>query len=687
MKVSFSTIKNKIDNKTKQVIEKNVKEENPAIISKPASKLSQSALIAMFLLPVVSGFNSASSKSIESQDANTYAVENVVSADEVESYVNKSKPTVHTVKKGETVAIIAKKYNVSTIRVLRENNLDSKSLIHAGDKLSIPSSYKVKNISSSTDVAKALKVYTKFVTDLSNFEKIRSKIYKDRNGNKTIGIGHLVKSNELAKYQNVELNSKQIYTLLAQDLYDIDLDLQAFMTKDAYKSMPVAVKESVLDLAFNKGIGAISKNKVLLNALNQKDYVKVISNLTQDYSESINAKGQKVKKYASGLNKRRLYEMSNASRIYKKGLPNEILKSAKNVYIRGLNHLKQEKARGEYTDTEYQNILAEYKNLAYEWFDGKIGAKSKQLDVSKINDASKTQTTKKVDKASVASTSVVNVSANVKVNGKSTSWTVNALYDDWQKTAKRSLRSVKRPLPEIDSKGNIVALVKTLAPKGNGAFSGKTIIINPGHGGAMNKVEKNGKLNVNFDPGTSNAKMSPKNPNLETNKFIGNGGKDLEEWVVNQRISDVLVEKIRKAGGKVIYVQGSVYSAQNAIRDIQKKQKIHAIVSLHSNSQGDKRGIFVIGNKRNGIDKNDEKLGKFITDQMNKNSWFRGITTQTAQSLGVLSVSGSKTSSIPGVLIETGNLKNEKDVANLNSSAFKNYMVDAIFAGLKDCLK
>ena len=54
-------------------------------------------------------------------------------------------------------------------------------------------------------------------------------------------------------------------------------------------------------------------------------------------------------------------------------------------------------------------------------------------------------------------------------------------------------------MPEIDANGNIKALVKTLNPTGKGRLNGKTIIINPGHGGAMNyKDKKTGKLNTNF---------------------------------------------------------------------------------------------------------------------------------------------------------------------------------------------
>ena len=57
------------------------------------------------------------------------------------------------------------------------------------------------------------------------------------------------------------------------------------------------------------------------------------------------------------------------------------------------------------------------------------------------------------------------------------------------------------------------------------------------------------------------------------------------------------------------------------------------------------------------------------------------------KSLGVLSKSGSETSEVPGVLIETGNLKHKDDVANLNSRSFRDKLVQATFNGIVNYLK
>lgn len=679
MEISFSGINlKKTTRSNKSTDEKTPEHKSYQQQAPKVSKLKTSALIAMFLLPTLGTVSCSSGSRNDGQET----VEAFAEKNDNSKYLNISDSTFYTVKSGDNPEAIARKHNVSTRRLLAANGLTRKSIIHPNDNLIIPQAYTVKEIQTLDDVAKMSGIYKNYLEDLQNFETKHDSIYKDRNNNKTIGIGHLVTPDELSNFKGKTLTDAEIYTILAQDLLDVDLDLQTVINEKAYKNMPVAVKESVIDLAFNKGVGAVSGNEALSEALNNEQWAKAISHLTQDYSVVTNAKGQKVKKQASGLSKRRLYDMANAARIYKKGMPEEILNSAKEVYARGLKYLQEEKARGEISTQAYPNVLAEYKNLAHEWFGGKLGEKS---DAAPSGQKTATEaTTPKPASSAVSPSTTKDHSSQIYVNGQKTNWTEQALYADWQKTATRKLRYVKRPMPEVDKNGNIVATVRTLDPKGKGKLSGRTILINPGHGGAMNNVEKNGSLNVNFDPGTSNAVMSKKNPNIETNVFKGNGGKSLEEWVVNQRIADELVEKIRKEGGKVIYVQGSVYSAQTAIREIQNKQKIDMIVSLHSNSDGAKRGIYIIGNNRGGIDKKDKELGKMITDKLNEHSWFRGITKQTSKSLGVLSSSPKATSPVPGVLIETGNLKNEKDVANLNSRTFKTQLVESIFESIKN---
>ena len=673
--------------KAKKVITKNISEG----YSKIPSKVRTASVIAMFLLPTLGIVNKCTNNNADNN--NIVVVDTPVDKSYIDDYTEKTDSVFYTVAKGDTPASIAKKHGVSVMRLLAANGMDENSIIYPNDNIIIPQAYTVKNITSCEDVAKLIGVGEEYIKDLENLENFRNEIYTDRNGNKTIGVGHLVKPDEIGKFGENPLSDKEVYTILAQDLLDRDLNMQTFINESVYNEMPSHFKESVLDLIFNKGEGAVKNNEELLKAINEKDYPKAISLMTQDYSVVTNAKGEKIKRYASGLNKRRLYDMQNASKMFKNGAPDVVIESAKEVYQKGLEHMKAEVERGEIPENAYPNVLAEYNSLVNKWFDGKIqtDANSSVEKSSTIDNEKKTNSTneKKVEAQSKKSTVdektvLKNGNQKIFINGKNTQKTLNEIYKDWESTAKRYLRPFKRPLPVVDKNGNIVAAVKVLDAKKKGTLSGKTFIINPGHGGCMANKKADGSLNTNFDPGTSNAIMSKKNPNIETNQFIGNGGKALEEWWVNQKIADELTEAIRNNGGKVIYVQGSVYTAMDAIRDLQKKNKINAIVSLHSNSDGAKRGIYVIANNRNGLDKADDAFSKKITDKMNQHSWFNGLVHQTSQSLGVLSISDTTTSPIPGVLVETGNLKNETDVANLNSKNFRSYMVQSILDGIID---
>ena len=668
-KLSFKGIpQNKDKNK-----QKSRKTASAPIDISSLPKIRNGAIAALFLLPTLGIVKNCNNNTNNINPNEIVIVDAPADTTYRAMYTDKGDMTFYKVKSGDSPYSIAKEHNISMRRLLSQNGMTKSSVIFPGDTLIIPESYTVKNIKTLEDVSKMLGLNNDYLEFLCEIEEKHNTVYKDRNNNETIGIGHLLKGKEKELYKNKTLSDKEIYTLLAQDLLDIDLDLQTVINENAYKNMPAHLKESVIDLAFNKGVGAISDNKTLCDALNDKDYAAAVANLTQDYSVVTNAKGEKIHKPAAGLSKRRLYNIANAGEIFKNGMPDVVRDSANAVYQRGLQYLEAEKNRGEMSQAVYENVLSEYKNIAFDLYDGKLGEQSTVNTKGKTQNAENQLTKDKSD--------------NIYVNGEKTDWTVKSLYADWEKTAKRQLRYVKRPLPQVDKNGNIQAYVKTFDPTGKGKLSGHTIIINPGHGGAMNKKEANGKLNVNFDPGTSNAVMSKKNPNVETNTFIGNGGKSLEEWVVNQRIADELVKKINKEGGKVIYVQGSVYSAMKAIREIQNKNHIDLLVSLHSNSNGGKRGIYVIANERGKLDKEDNELASVITNNLNEHSWFRGITHQKAQSLGVLSSSSTESSPVPGVLIETGDLKNKDDVANLNSRNFKNQLIDSILEGIKDYLK
>ena len=450
----------------------NKEEKNPTFeahktLPKFTKKAKLGAVTALFLLPTLGIINHCNNTN------NIEVVDTPIDTTAVKNYLDKTPATTHIVKAGENPGSIAKQHNISTMRLLDANNMKSGDIINVGDTLKVPESYTVKNINNEADLANFTGFDKEFLDDFIQMEGKRTEVYKDINGNQTIGIGHFITPDEGNKFDNKTLSDKEIFTMLGQDIINKDLNLETIIDKKSYKSMPSHLRESVMDLAFNKGEGAISDNKKLRDALNNKDYVTAIANLNQDYSIVTKANGEKVRNYASGLSKRRLFDMYNACKIFKRGIPDKVLASAKQVYANGLVQMEKEVKEGKISAKAYENVKAEYKGLAYKWYNGKIGKKSEGLDIQKATNV----------KPVVPN---VDTSKKVYINGEPTTYTVNSLYDDWKANAKAKLRYVARPMPEIDANGNIKALVKTLNPTGKGSLNGKTIIINPGHGGAMN---------------------------------------------------------------------------------------------------------------------------------------------------------------------------------------------------------
>ena len=78
--------------------------------------------------------------------------------------------------------------------------------------------------------------------------------------------------------------------------------------------IPQSLKESVLDLTFNKGVIDDESFKGLIYCLKNGKWEAAINKLT--YNKSI-----KTKKEMSGLSKRRLFDISLATKMYGKNIP------------------------------------------------------------------------------------------------------------------------------------------------------------------------------------------------------------------------------------------------------------------------------------------------------------------------------------------------------------------------------
>ena len=311
-------------------------------------------------------------------------------------FVKITKNPPYTIKAGDTAESIAKKFNVSPDAIIALNSLDEKSL-KIGKVIKIPETRTVKNVKNINDVAKATGFSLEYLKSLEIMEEKHNKIYTDKNGVKTIGIGHALSNSEAKRFVGKNLSDSQIYTMLAQDLLVREQNIKMIVGENVYKKMPQPVKDAVMDFVFNRGETIFENKKDLVDSLKKGDYKSAISQMDTDYSvmkfkssEELQAymakfkdkrifvvekDGKTLRKYLSGLDKRRLFEIAHASKIYKNNIPKEIISSAQNLYNRGLYFLSIETQNRTYPQQAYQNIKADFNILVNDWFDGKLKMK------------------------------------------------------------------------------------------------------------------------------------------------------------------------------------------------------------------------------------------------------------------------------------------------------------------------
>ena len=286
-------------------------------------------------------------------------------------YITTVKNPNHKVKRNENPETIAKKYGITTRALLAANNLNEKTAqsLQVGQVLKIPPSRKVKNVNNLSDIANAMGVSVDFIKKLKKAEdsahlpenSFHNTPYLDDNGVKTIGIGHKFLPGDKAKLTNAE-----VCTLCAQDLLKAEEHLVTILGgQKYYDRIPQSLKESVLDLTFNKGVIDDESFKGLIYCLKNGKWEAAINKLT--YNKSI-----KTKKEMSGLSKRRLFDISLATKMYGKNIPQSNINTAQHVYNRGVELLRQEcKAK----NLNFANQLAGYNKDVQSYFGNRLKLK------------------------------------------------------------------------------------------------------------------------------------------------------------------------------------------------------------------------------------------------------------------------------------------------------------------------
>lgn len=248
--------------------------------------------------------------------------------------------------------------------------------------------------------------------------------------------------------------------------------------------------------------------------------------------------------------------------------------------------------------------------------------------------------------------------------------------------AKVNISTISRPFPNVDKSGKIDNTPKVTEFKPTGKSNGKVILLNEGHGGFTGSA---------FDGGAYSFQEKPKGSNTYY---------PIEEFQIVKPYSRDLTKKLQAKGYTVVTFAGEVTNMANR----QLVQKLTAkytkkfgqnnamLISLHSDS-GTSKGSGVLYDKR---DVKDTALATSINRALNKQSWisakpaerpYEEVDTKTKQkklthSLYVL----TKSHGIPSNLLEIEYLGGVRSL-NLTSSAYRKQFVNGTLEGIENYFK
>lgn len=248
--------------------------------------------------------------------------------------------------------------------------------------------------------------------------------------------------------------------------------------------------------------------------------------------------------------------------------------------------------------------------------------------------------------------------------------------------AKVNISTISRPFPNVDKSGKIDNTPKVTEFKPTGKSNGKVILLNEGHGGFTGSA---------FDGGAYSFQEKPKGSNTYY---------PIEEFQIVKPYSRDLTKKLQAKGYTVVTFAGEVTNMANR----QLVQKLTAkytkkfgqnnamLISLHSDS-GTSKGSGVLYDKR---DAKDTALATSINKALNKQSWisakpaerpYEEVDTKTKQkklthSLYVL----TKSHGIPSNLLEIEYLGGVRSL-NLTSSAYRKQFVNGTLEGIENYFK
>ena len=194
----------------------------------------------------------------------------------------------------------------------------------------------------------------------------------------------------------------------------------------------------------------------------------------------------------------------------------------------------------------------------------------------------------------------------------------------------------------------------------NGALSGKTIMVNAGHGGVNSAT--------GFDPGAAH--------------------DGYEEWTYNQEYAEELSEKLLAQGADVVMTQGYYKEAVKLIPDFAEKfgdgenNDNLKLVSIHANynANSSASGLCYYWSEENGALNPDNDLYKSLREATDKYGLdYNYSSGETAYKL----LSGANEYNIDNTIVEIGFLSNPQERAKLESEEYKDALVEGIINDYK----
>ena len=110
---------------------------------------------------------------------------------------------------------------------------------------------------------------------VQDHEGLRTSVYLDSLGKKTVGIGHLVQPHEMERFaEGVEIPMDEIMEIFEMDLNRAAAGADMLIQENVGHDLPQHVGEVILEMVFQLGTTGVSKFKKFWKALRVKDWKK-----------------------------------------------------------------------------------------------------------------------------------------------------------------------------------------------------------------------------------------------------------------------------------------------------------------------------------------------------------------------------------------------------------------------------